>query len=211
MLAEVFELLEPPDLPPRYNIAPTQQVPIVRLVSADAGRRVELLRWGLIPSWAQDPTIGARMINARAETLTTKPAFRAAMRQRRCLVLADGFYEWQKRNGRKQPFYVHLVEHRPFGFAGLWEHWESANGEAIDSCTVITTEPNELIAPVHDRMPAILHPEDHAIWLDPTNKQPASLKSLLRPYPAKEMKVYPVTARVNNPSYDGSECIKPQE
>jgi putative SOS response-associated peptidase YedK len=209
VVAELFELAEVPDLTPRYNVAPTQPVTAVLLMGDDTTRRLQMLRWGLIPSWAQDPNIGARMINARAETAATKPAFRSVFRQRRCLVVADGFYEWQKLERRKQPFYIRMRDGRPFAFAGLWEHWEGPDGRAIDSCTVITTGPNELMAPLHDRMPVILNSNDYGIWLDPCTQETSALQCLLRPYPADEMSAYPVGTRVNNPSVDDPECIHP--
>ncbi len=149
------------------------------------------------------------MINARAETLSSKPAFRTAFRQRRCLVIADGFYEWQKLERRKQPYYIHMSDRRPFAFAGLWEHWEGPDAMIIDSCTIITTGPNELTAPLHDRMPVILHPKDYAVWLDPAAEQPSAVRPLLRPYPPDEMSTYPVSTRVNNPSAETPDCAEP--
>jgi putative SOS response-associated peptidase YedK len=210
-----FNLPEIPDLKPRYNIAPTQPVAAVRVaedaVSADGGVARELvqLRWGLIPFWAKDPAIGARMINARSETAAEKPAFRAAFRRRRCLVIADGFYEWQKQNGGKQPFFIHLEDGRSFAFAGLWEHWEGADGSVIESCTLLTTAPNDLLRPLHNRMPVILLPGDYELWLDPEVQQPDLLKPLLGPYLAGEMEAYPVSRWVNKPQNDDPRCIEP--
>jgi putative SOS response-associated peptidase YedK len=193
---------------PRYNIAPTQTV----IVIGDDGQRyLTRMRWGLIPSWAKDPAIGNRMINARAETVATKRAFRAALRKRRCLVVADGFYEWQKQGRTKQPFRIVLRSREPFGFAGLWESWLSPEGEEIKSCTIITTEANELLLPIHDRMPVILTREAEAAWLDPAIQEPTQLLPLLKPYPAEGMELYPVSTRVNNPAHDGSECMEPLE
>ena len=189
---------------PRYNIAPTKTVVVV---GDDGARYLTEMRWGLVPSWAKDPAIGNRMINARAETVATKPAFRVALRKRRCLVVADGFYEWEKRDRTKQPFYIVLKSREPFGFAGLWETWTSPDGEEIRTCTIITTEANELLKEIHDRMPVILVRETEVIWLDPTIQDPARLLPLLRPYPAEEMEAYPVSTRVNNPSHDSQECI----
>ena len=210
-----FNLPEIPDLKPRYNIAPTQPVAAVRVaedaVSADGGVARELvqLRWGLIPFWAKDPAIGARMINARSETAAEKPAFRAAFKRRRCLVIADGFYEWQKQNGGKQPFFIHLEDGRPFAFAGLWEHWEGADGSVVESCTLLTTAPNDLLRPLHNRMPVILLPGDYELWLDPEVQQPDLLKPLLGPYPPGEMEAYPVSKWVNKPQNDDPRCIEP--
>ena len=191
---------------PRYNIAPTQAVIVV---NDDGTRHLTEMRWGLIPSWAKDPAIGNRMINARAETVATKPAFRAALRKRRCLIPADGFYEWQPAGRRKQPVYIALKSREPFGFAGLWESWDAPEGEEIRTCTIITTEANELLKPIHDRMPVILMREAEAVWLDPAIQEPARLLPLLTPYPAQEMEANPVSTKVNNPATDGSACIEP--
>jgi putative SOS response-associated peptidase YedK len=208
-VAELFELDGIPTLMPRYNIAPAQPVPVVLMTPERPTRRLVKLRWGLIPSWARDASIGARMINARAESVASKPSFRAAFRRRRCLVVADGFYEWQKLQHRKQPFYVHLRNGRPFALAGLWERWEGADGGAIDSCTIITTEPNELMAPLHNRMPAILQPGDYALWLDPRTQTPEAVQPLLRPFPCQEMSAYAVSTQVNKPTMDSPTCIAP--
>jgi putative SOS response-associated peptidase YedK len=205
-IAEIFQVSQVPTISPRYNIAPTQSVPTV-LQNSEDKREVKLLHWGLIPSWAKDPKMGTKMINARAETVEEKPAFRAAFKKRRCLVLADGFYEWQQQNGKKQPYYFRVEDGEIFAFAGLWEHWESPEGEAIDSCTIITTEANDVLRPFHERMPVILDPKNYDRWLD-LNQKPDSLKSLLQPYNSQEMTVYPVSAKVNNPKNDSRECIE---
>ena len=164
LIAAAFELPDVPDFLPRYNVAPTQKVLAIR--SRDGVRLLSLLRWGLIPSWADSPAVGSRMINARADTVATKPAFRSAFKKSRRLIVADGFYEWQAVGTAQQPYFIRLKDDRPFAFAGLAEHW-SKGGETIDSCTIITTEPNELMESFHDRMPAILRPEDYDAWLDP--------------------------------------------
>ena len=209
-LAAQFDLPAPPAaLRPRYNIAPTQEIAAVRLTAGGAGRELALLRWGLIPAWARDPGIGVRLINARAETAAEKPSFRAAFRRRRCLIVADGFYEWQKRPGGKRPYYVRLRGGRLFAFAGLWERWTGPDGGVIESCTLLTTTPNALLRPIHNRMPVILHPDDYALWLDPTVDDRRRLQPLLRPYPAAEMEAYPVSRRVNAPRYDDPRCIEP--
>ena len=208
-LAEIFELTETPQLPPRYNIAPTDAVATVRLPAEDTERELALLRWGLIPPWAEDPAVGSRMINARAETVATNPAFRSAFRRRRCLIPSTGFYEWQRVERRKQPFYIRMRDGLPFAFAGLWEHWEGPDGAAIQSCTLITTEPSDLVRPVHDRMPVILDPKDYELWLDPSVQTPDRLQPLLRPYPSEQMVAYPVSPWVNNPAHDDPECIAP--
>ena len=213
-IAEAFELSEVPTLEPQYNIAPTQLVPTVvrSKVSAQSPeqsnrRQFQSLRWGLIASWAKDPAIGARLINARSETVTEKPSFRAAFRQRRCLVLADGFYEWQRQERKKQPFYFRLQDGQTFAFAGLWERWKAPNGEAIESCTILTTEANELLRPIHDRMPVILDPKDYELWLDPEVQKPEPLQQLLRPYRSEAMTTYPVSTQVNNPINNSPDCI----
>jgi len=195
------------ELSPRYNIAPSQPVAVI---ANNDPRRIVFFRWGLVPSWAQDPSIGSRLINARAETLAQKPAFRAAYRSRRCLVLADGFYEWRKEGGRKQPFYVRLRSGKPFAFAGLWESWRSPQDETLLSCAIITTDANELLSPIHDRMPVILDPAAYDLWLDPAARSPIDLQKWLRPYPAAEMVAYPVSPRVNNPDNEGPENLKPE-
>ncbi len=165
-LAVQFNLPDIPDMQPRYNIAPTQPVAAVRVSPASMVREMALLHWGLIPFWAKDRKIGNRMINARSETVAEKPAFRAAFKRRRCLVAADGFYEWQKQDGGKQPYYIRRHDGRPFAIAGLWESWKSEDEAVIESCTLLTTTPNELIRPLHNRMPVILHPKDYDLWLD---------------------------------------------
>jgi putative SOS response-associated peptidase YedK len=196
-LAERFELDEyPSSIRASYNIAPTQGVAAV--IAEDGKRKLQMLHWGLIPSWADDPSVGNRMINARGETLSTKPSFRKAFKNHRCLVLADGFYEWQKGANGKQPYYVRMEDDSPFAFAGLWESWQ--NGREIRSATIITTDANDVVAPIHNRMPVILHPEDYELWLDPDFEEKEPLSTLLKPYPAEAMEAYPVSRSVNSPS-----------
>ena len=192
----------------RFNIAPTQPVLVI---PNDRAGRADFFVWGLIPSWAKDPSIGARMINARAETLAEKPSFRAAFRYRRCLILSDGFYEWQAQVGSKVkvPHYIHLKSGRPFAFAGLWEDWHAPDGSQIKSATIITTQPNELLARLHNRMPVILAPDTYASWLEPAPRQPTDLQGLLTPYPAEAMISHPVSTLVNSPANDRPECIAP--
>lgn len=206
-IASTFALDNVPELEPRYNIAPTQLVATVLQTENNSTRQLQMLRWGLIPSWAKDPAIGAKMINARSETVAEKPSFRSAFRNRRCLVLADGFYEWQRQEGKKQPFYFRLQDKQPFGFAGLWEHWQSPAGEEIETCTILTTAANELMHSIHDRMPVILAPKDYDIWLDPTVKKPEQLQPLLHPYSSEAMTSYPVSTLVNKPTNNTPECI----
>jgi putative SOS response-associated peptidase YedK len=196
-LAERFEIDDTPSsIAASYNVAPTQGVATVLL--EDGKRKLEMLHWGLIPSWADDPSIGNRMINARAETVAEKPSFRKAFRNHRCLVLADGFYEWQKTANGKQPYYIRMEDDSPFAFAGLWESWK--NGSEVRSATIITTDANDVVAPIHNRMPVILHPEDYDLWLDPDFDEKEPLSTLLKPYPAEAMEAYPVSRRVNSPS-----------
>ena len=207
-IAEQFQLPKVPSLSPRYNIAPTQPVAAVRQPPENEGRELAMLRWGLIPFWAKDPKIGARMINARSETVAEKPAFRAAFRQRRCLVLADGFYEWQRLERGKQPFYIRWRDEGPFAIAGLWEHWQGPEGE-IESCTLLTTQPNDLVRPLHNRMPVILHADDYDLWLDRSVQEPALLQPLLRPYSSADMLAYPISTWINKPENDSPRCIEP--
>jgi putative SOS response-associated peptidase YedK len=192
---------------PRYNIAPTQLIPAV--IETDGERAVNEFRWGLIPSWAKDETIGNNLINARAETLAEKPSFKNAYAARRCIIPASGFYEWQKKGaGAKQPFYFYLKDKDVFGFAGLWEEWtDKKTGELIETCTIITTAANEVLAPVHDRMPVILKAEDYDRWLDEKEKKPERLQTLLAPYPASEMASHAVGRAVNTPTYNSPELI----
>lgn len=191
---------------PRFNIAPTQMVVVV---GADGQRFLRAMRWGLIPSWAPDPAMGSRLINARAETVAEKPSFRTALRRRRCLIPADGFYEWQKLGQVKQPVRIVLKSRATFGFAGLWDSWTAPNGEVIQSCTIITTAANELLREVHDRMPVILAPAAEQVWLDPKVVEPGELLPLLQAYPPGEMEYYPVSTTVNSPGNDGPECVQP--
>ena len=207
-IAQQFQLLEIPSLSPRYNIAPSQPVAAVRQSPESGERELTLFRWGLVPFWAKDSKIGSRMINARSETAAEKPAFRAAFKQRRCLVLADGFYEWQRLARGKQPFYIHLRGGQPFAIAGLWERWEGPDG-LLESCTLLTTEPNDLLRPSHNRMPVILHPQDYDLWLNPGIQERELLRPLFSPYPFESMRAYPIGSWVNNPRNDGAQCIEP--
>ena len=194
------------DYRPRYNIAPTQ--PVLAVVN-DGGRQAEFMRWGLIPFWAKDQKIGSRMINAVGETAASKPAFRAAFKKRRCLVLADGFFEWRKEGKAKVPTYIFLRSGQPFAMAGLWETWKNPEGELVRSCTIVTTQPNEFMAPIHDRMPVILSQETEALWLDPITEEASTLNPLLIPSPPEELDSYVVSDLVNSYKNSGSECIVP--
>lgn len=191
---------------PRYNVAPTQ--PVLTVINRE-GRQPEYMRWGLIPSWAKDPSIGARMINARGETVAQKPSFRNALQRRRCLVLADGFYEWQKAGRGRRPMRIVLKSREPFAFAGLWESWRNPEGDAIRSCTIVTTEANELLRPVHERMPVILPPELEEFWLDTDVTDSAALTDVLSPYPDASMEYYEVSTLVNKAANGGPDLIVP--
>jgi putative SOS response-associated peptidase YedK len=209
VLTQIFEVEKVPDFKPQYNIAPTQMVLVVLYNSEGHKREIQRLRWGLIPSWAKDQSMGARLINARAETAAEKPMFRRAFKRQRCLVVADGFYEWQRQDGKKQPYYFRLSNGKPFGFAGLWEEWQSPAQEQIKSCTILTTQANELLQVVHDRMPVILQQENYDLWLDPQVHDVELLQPLLHPYPSEAMTSYPVTSLVNSPKNNSAECITP--
>jgi putative SOS response-associated peptidase YedK len=207
-LATRFGLEEIIDLEPHYNIAPTQMVTVIRVDRHTLQRHVVQLKWGLIPSWVKDPSIGNRLINARAESVAEKPAFRSAFRFRRCLVLADAFYQWKKGTVGKQPYLFRMANGDTFAFAGLWERWAGPEGEIVESCTLITTDPNEIMLPIHDRMPVILKPRDYDLWLDPKVRDLRLLKQLLRPYPSEEMVVQPVSSKVNKSNYDAPDCVE---
>jgi len=209
-LAEAFDIHSPPRLAPRYNIAPTQDAPVIRRLGAGAPRTAEMLHWGLVPFWADDPNIGARMINARAESVADKPAFRAAFRRRRCLVPANGFYEWVETGEGTRPVFIRRRDRKPIAFAGLWERWkESDDAEPLESYVIITGAPNDLIKRLHDRMPVILPRAAHNDWLDPDNDDADALSALLRPSDAGALEAYPVTRRVNSPRNDDAALIEP--
>jgi putative SOS response-associated peptidase YedK len=208
-VGQLFDLPNWPETPPRYNIAPSQDVPAVIQNRETGAREFRPFRWGLVPSWAKDPAIGNRMINARSETAATKPTFRTPLRERRCLILADGFYEWAKEGRRKQPYYIKLRDSEPFAFAGLWDRWHPTDGQPLVTCTILTTTPNDVIQPLHDRMPVILSPTAYKLWLDPTMHEVERLQAVLVPYAAEEMIAYPVSTRVNNPVNETPECLVP--
>ena len=195
----------------RYNVAPGQEIAVVRQDSGAPVRRIELLRWGLVPWWAKEPAIGYKMINARAATAAERPAFRDALHTRRCLVPADGFYEWQRQGKKKLPFCFTVLDETTagdslFAFAGLWERWRSPQGQTLESCAILTTEPNELMRDVHDRMPVILPRDSYELWLDPGFHKLSELRALLKPYPAAGMRRYRVSERVNHVQNDDAEC-----
>lgn len=204
-LKRALGLEAPPGYHPRYNIAPTQEV--LAVTAEEDGTHPRLLRWGLVPFWADDPAIGNRMINARAETVAEKPAYRGAFARRRCLVVADGFYEWQRGPDGKRPMRIHKRSDEPFVFAGLWERWDK-RGRPLETCTILTTAASPLMAPIHDRMPVILDGPGREAWLSPASG-PETLLPLLRPYGADDLEAYEVSTLVNNPSHDIPECLDP--
>jgi putative SOS response-associated peptidase YedK len=207
-LQRLMVLTTPPlEFTDRYNVAPTQTAPVVRDLPQARGREAVFMRWGLIPSWAKDEKIGNSLINARAEGIESKPAFRAAFKQRRCIVPVSGFYEWQKLGTRKQPHYITSSDNQPLALAGLWESWQSPDHGAVESFTVITTTPNEMMAKLHDRMPVILDPADFDTWLDPASHKLARFAALLKPYPAELMASRAVSTWVNSPQNEGPECL----
>jgi putative SOS response-associated peptidase YedK len=205
-VAEKFQVGEVPPLVERFNVAPAQAVLAIR--ESGAGREAAFLKWGLVPRWAKDPALGNKLINARSETVAEKPSFREAFRRRRCLVPADGFFEWSRRGEKKRPYYFHMRDGEPFAIAGLWERWEG-EAEPLETCTLLTTEANELLAPYHDRMPVILRPEDYDLWLDAGARSDEALGALLRPYPHRGMAAHEVSPLVNNPANDDPRCAEP--
>ena len=210
IIEEHFDAIgDPDDWIPRYNIAPTQPVPVIRQHPTEPTRHLSQLRWGLIPYWSKDASGAARMINARSETAHTLPAFRDAMKYRRCLVPADGFYEWKRSGTTRQPYCFEVNEGAQFAFAGLWEGWKDPSDTWIKTCTILTTTPNAVTSAVHDRMPVILDPSDYDLWLDPGMKGSAALSQLLKPFDSRLMRCYPVSSRINQVQNDDPECSKP--
>lgn len=208
-LTAAFALGETPDVTPRYNIAPTQPVATVVHDAAKGYNRLLLMRWGLVPSWSKDTKFASKLINARAETVHEKPSFRESFKLRRCLIIADGFYEWQKVNGDKQPMFIHVADRAPFGMAGLYDRWtDPETGEVLTTCTIITTAANATMQPLHHRMPVILPTDHYAAWLDPRQTDQGVLRALLQQYPADQMTYYPVSARVNTPANDDAALIE---
>ncbi len=199
------------DWSPRFNIAPTQPVPVVRQHPKEPVRQLSTMRWGLIPNWAKDPSISTGTINAKSETAATKPAFRDPLRFRRCLIPADGFYEWARKNGSKQPYCFEVKDGELFAFAGLWDGWKDLNGNWIKTCTILTTTPNAVTSTIHGRMPVILEPDHYDLWLDPGMQNVAAICELLKPYDARFMRRYPVSTRINHVANDDEECSCPVE
>jgi len=208
-IQEVFGSFSfPTKFAPRYNIAPSQPVLVI---PNDAKNKADFFLWGLIPSWAKDPTIANRLINARGETIAEKPSFRGGFKYKRCLIPSDGFYEWKAQRGEKTkiPHFIFMQDRQPFAFAGLWDEWHAPDGGTIRTCTIITTEPNELMSTLHNRMPVILDRTDYDQWLDPTPQTPEKLMPLIKPYPADKMSAHPVSTLVNKPTNDLPECVVP--
>lgn len=205
-LAERFRLSEAPLLDARYNLAPTQKIAAMR--AADGGGELVFLRWGLIPSWAKDAAIGNKLLNARCETVADKPSFRSAFRQRRCLIPASGFYEWKKESAqRKQPYFIHARDGGVLAFAGLWEQWHDPSGNRLETCTILTTQANELMRPLHERMPVIVDPSADDLWLN-SSASAEALSELFASYPSERMAAYPVGSWVSNPRHEGPRCLE---
>jgi putative SOS response-associated peptidase YedK len=199
------------DWSPRYNIAPTQPIPVIRQNPKEPARELSLMKWGLIPSWSKDSSGAARMINARSETASTKPAFRDALKSRRCLIPADGFYEWRRNGKTKQPYCFEVNDGELLAFAGLWDRWKDPNGNWMKTCSILTTMPNSMTSAVHDRMPVILAPDSYDLWLDPGMTDVHVASELLKPYDARLMRCYPTSTRINQVANDDEECCRPVE
>jgi len=194
---------------PRYNIAPAQPIPVIRQNPKKPVREPALMKWGLIPHWAKTPSIATNTINAKSETAATKPAFRDPLKLRRCLIPADGFYEWRKTGTAKQPYCFEVNEGEVFAFAGIWDRWRDPNGNTVETCSILTTTPNAVTSAIHDRMPVILDPDSYDLWLDPGMQNVAAASELLKPYDARLMRCYPVSSRVNHVANDDEECSRP--
>lgn len=205
-LREIFDYLEQPNFPPRYNVAPTQPIPIVRLINGQ--RHFALVRWGLLPSWVKDPKAFSLLINARGETVDAKPAYKAAMKRRRCLIPADGFYEWQAGGPRKQPYYIRPKSGEPLAFGGLWETWIGPNGEELETAAIVTTTANETLKPIHDRMPVIIAPEQFDLWLGNGDEDTKAAMGLIKPAPDELLEAIPVSAEVNRVANDNPSLIE---
>src|SRR6201997_4235582 len=199
------------DWSPRYNVAPTQQIPVIRQNPKEPVRHISTMRWGLIPHWAKDASGAASTINARSETAATKPAFRDPLKLRRCLIPADGFYEWKRTEKSKQPYCFEVNEGKLFAFAGLWDGWKDSNGKWVKTCSILTTTPNAVTSAIHDRMPVILDPDNYDLWLDPGMTDVQVVSELLKPYDARSMRSYPVSTRINHVANDDEECSRSVE
>ena len=211
MIEEQFDTADwQDDWSPRYNIAPMQPVPVIRQHPKEP-RQISTMRWGLVPYWSKDPSITTGTINAKSETAATKPAFRDPLKFRRCLIPADGFYEWQRRGNSKQPFCFEVNNGGLFAFAGLWDGWKDSSGQWVKTCSILTTTPNAVTSAIHDRMPVILDPNSYDLWLDPAMQNVAAMSELLKPYDARLMRCYPVSTRINHVANDDAECSRPVE
>lgn len=209
-LALLFDISELMPLPPRYNLAPTQEAAVVRVTEPGAPRRLDLLKWGLIPYWAKEAAIGNKLINARSETAIEKASFKTSFKKKRCLIPADGFYEWKKEGKLKQPYLIHRKDGKPFAFAGLWSTWrDPERGLPVETFTILTTDANDLMRPLHDRMPVILDRENFDLWLDPKVEDAAKLQPLLVPHASEDFEAFPVSRLVNSPTNDLPNCIEP--
>jgi putative SOS response-associated peptidase YedK len=209
-LALLFDISDLPMVLPRYNLAPTQEAAVVRMPAPGEPRRLDLLKWGLIPYWAKEASIGNRMINARSESVAEKPAYRWSFKKKRCLIPADGFYEWKKEGKLKQPYLIHRKDGKPFAFAGLWSSWKSPDQEKpVETFTILTTDANDLLRPLHDRMPVIVDPENFDLWLDPKMGDAAKLQPLLAPHAVDGFEAFPVSRAVNSPAHEAEDCIAP--
>lgn len=209
-IALLFDISELMPLPPRYNMAPTQEAAVVRVVEPGGPRRLDLLKWGLIPYWAKEAAIGNKLINARSETVVEKASFRTSFKKKRCLIPADGFYEWKKEGKLKQPYLIHRKDAKPFAFAGLWSTWRNPEGgQPVETFTILTTDANDLLRPLHNRMPVILDRENFDLWLDPKMEDAEKLQSLLVPHPVDDFEAFPVSRVVNSPAHDQPDCIVP--
>lgn len=204
-LKKIFDLIETPKLEPRYNVAPTQLTAVVR--NQGERNRLDLLKWGLVPGWSKDPGFGNRLINARSESVAEKPAFRHAIKYRRCIIPVSGFYEWSHSGALKQPYYIRMADHSPMCLAGLWEMWKAPDGNELETFTILTTAANRVVTPIHDRMPVILHPDSFSLWLSHNMHDPQLLQPFYQPYPAQQLTAYKVPDLVNNPRFDSPACI----
>lgn len=210
-LAALYEIQDAPTAEASYNIVPTESIVTIRLTPEINKKEFALLKWGLVPSWAKDIKIGNKMINARAETVAEKPSFRVALRKRRCLIIADGFYEWQRSVKPSRPHYFKMKDSIPFAIAGIWEQWEDPDKKVIETCALLTTQANELMQPVHDRMPVILDPANYDLWLDRSMQEVEKLAHLYSPFSTERMETYEVSTIVNAPKNNDPLCIKPLE
>jgi putative SOS response-associated peptidase YedK len=207
VLARTFELSEIPRIEPRYNVAPTQNVGVIRCCDETSHNRFDVLKWGLVPSWSKDLSFGSHLINARSENIAEKPAFRHSIKYRRCIIPTSGFYEWDHSSGKKQPYFIRLTDHSPMCLAGIWESWKTPDGIDLETFAILTTAANKIVEPIHDRMPVILCPDAFKLWLNHNMHDPEQLQPLYQPFPDSELTAYKVPNLVNNPRFDSPTCI----